>query len=121
MPQLPEEDYKILLRPKCAVNLSNIGLIALFEAIYATSKINQAQAEQADQVRVHPIKNTITISLVHPIERGRKLIGLLHFYAVKSITSTYRYRRTYRLRTTPYGDWSTEPILTKRTKPFTMK
>ncbi|KAH7984856.1 hypothetical protein HPB49_025679 [Dermacentor silvarum] len=62
MPRLPEEDYKIVLRPKCAVNLTNIGLIALLEAIYATSKINQAQAEQADQVRVHPIKNTITIS-----------------------------------------------------------
>ncbi|KAH7942044.1 hypothetical protein HPB49_020003 [Dermacentor silvarum] len=62
MPRLPEEDYKIVLRPKCAVNLTNIGLIALLEAIYATSKINQAQAEQADQVRVHQIKNTITIS-----------------------------------------------------------
>ncbi|KAH7949278.1 hypothetical protein HPB49_007032 [Dermacentor silvarum] len=49
MPRLPEEDYKIVLRPKCAVNLTNIGLIALLEAIYATSKINQAQAEQADQ------------------------------------------------------------------------
>lgn len=51
-----------MLRPKCPVNLTNIGLVALLEAIYTTTKVDQAQAEQADQVRVHPIKNTITIS-----------------------------------------------------------
>lgn len=54
MPRLPKEDYKIVLRPKCPVNLTNIGLVALLEAIYTTTKVDQAQAEQADQVRVHP-------------------------------------------------------------------
>ncbi|KAH6922582.1 hypothetical protein HPB50_016964 [Hyalomma asiaticum] len=59
---LSEEDYKIVLRPKCPVNLTNIGLVALLEAIYTRIKVDQTQAEQADQVRVHPIKKTITIS-----------------------------------------------------------
>ncbi|KAH7960596.1 hypothetical protein HPB49_021469 [Dermacentor silvarum] len=59
MPRLPEDDYKIVLRPKCAVDLANIGLVTLLDAIHSTSKID---VEQADQVRVHPIKNTITIS-----------------------------------------------------------
>ncbi|KAH7948837.1 hypothetical protein HPB49_002701 [Dermacentor silvarum] len=62
MPRLPEDDYKIVLRPKCAVDLANIGLVTLLDAIHSTSKIDVEQAEQADQVRVHPIKNTITIS-----------------------------------------------------------
>ncbi|KAH7956419.1 hypothetical protein HPB52_009258 [Rhipicephalus sanguineus] len=62
MPRLPEEDYKIVLRPKCAVDLTNIGLAALLESIHSTITIDVMQAEQADQVRVHPIKNTITIS-----------------------------------------------------------
>ncbi|KAH7949391.1 hypothetical protein HPB49_009300 [Dermacentor silvarum] len=62
MPRLLEDDYKIVLRPKCAVDLANIGLVTLLDAIHSTSKINVEQAEQADQVRVHPIKNTITIS-----------------------------------------------------------
>ncbi|KAL1439142.1 hypothetical protein MTO96_036227 [Rhipicephalus appendiculatus] len=31
MPRLPEEDYKIVLRPKCAVDLTSIGLTALLE------------------------------------------------------------------------------------------
>ncbi|KAH7945791.1 hypothetical protein HPB49_015658 [Dermacentor silvarum] len=62
MPRLPEDDYKIVLRPKCAVDIVNIGLLTLLDAIHSTSKIDVEQAEQADQVRVHPIKNTITIS-----------------------------------------------------------
>ncbi|KAH7981991.1 hypothetical protein HPB52_002523 [Rhipicephalus sanguineus] len=62
MPRLHEEDYKIVLRPKCAVDLTNIGLAALLESIHSTITIDIMQAEQADQVRVHPIKNTITIS-----------------------------------------------------------
>ncbi|KAH7951318.1 hypothetical protein HPB52_007882 [Rhipicephalus sanguineus] len=61
MPRLPEEDYKIVLRPKCAVDLTNIGLAALLESIHSTITIDVMQAEQPDQVRVHPIKNTITI------------------------------------------------------------
>ncbi|KAH7958415.1 hypothetical protein HPB49_001403 [Dermacentor silvarum] len=62
MPRLPEDDYKSVLRPKCAVDLANIGLVTFLDAIHSTSKIDVEQAEQADQVRVHPIKNTITIT-----------------------------------------------------------
>ncbi|KAL1482617.1 hypothetical protein MTO96_033682 [Rhipicephalus appendiculatus] len=62
MPRLPEEDYKIVLRPKCAVDLTTIGLTALLESIHSTIAVDVIQAEKADQVRVHPIKNTITIS-----------------------------------------------------------
>ncbi|KAH7965883.1 hypothetical protein HPB49_011804 [Dermacentor silvarum] len=64
MPRLPEDDYKIVLYPKCAVDFPkcDIGLLTLLDAIQSTNKIDLEQAEQADQVRVQPIKNTITIS-----------------------------------------------------------
>ncbi|KAH7979664.1 hypothetical protein HPB49_010325 [Dermacentor silvarum] len=49
MPRLPEDDYKIVLRPKCAVDLANIALVTLLDAIHSTSKIDVEQAEQADR------------------------------------------------------------------------
>ncbi|KAH7983147.1 hypothetical protein HPB52_009646 [Rhipicephalus sanguineus] len=62
MPRLPEEHYKIVLRPKWAVDLTSIGLAALLESIHSTITIDLTQAEQFDPVRVHPIQNIITIS-----------------------------------------------------------
>ncbi|KAH7967339.1 hypothetical protein HPB49_024119 [Dermacentor silvarum] len=49
MPRLPGDDYKIVVRPNCAVDLANIGRITLLDAIHSTSKIDVKQAEQADQ------------------------------------------------------------------------
>ncbi|KAH6945287.1 hypothetical protein HPB50_007749 [Hyalomma asiaticum] len=92
MPRLPDEDYKIVLRPKCPVNLTNIGLVALLEAIYTTTKVDQAQAEQADQVRVHPIKNTITISTPDKARANAyRALGLLRSeeYSVDMPVSAY--------------------------------
>ncbi|KAH6943530.1 hypothetical protein HPB50_023168 [Hyalomma asiaticum] len=92
MPRLPEEHYKILLRPKCLVNLTNIGLVALLEAIYTTSKVDQAQAEQVEQVRVHPIKNTITISTPDKARANAyRALGLLRSeeYSIDMPVSAY--------------------------------
>ncbi|KAH7950238.1 hypothetical protein HPB49_021422 [Dermacentor silvarum] len=44
------------------INLANIGLAAILEAIQSTAKVDPARAEEEDQIRIHPIKNTITAS-----------------------------------------------------------
>ncbi|KAH8023813.1 hypothetical protein HPB51_018032 [Rhipicephalus microplus] len=62
MPRLPSEHYKIVVRPRHTMNLSNIGLATLTEAIQNTAKVDPAQAEEEDQIRIHPIKNTLTVS-----------------------------------------------------------
>ncbi|XP_037561022.1 uncharacterized protein LOC119440156 [Dermacentor silvarum] len=62
MPRLPSEHYKIVIRPRHPINLANIGLAAILEAIQSTAKVDPARAEEEDQIRIHPIKNTITVS-----------------------------------------------------------
>ncbi|KAL3204661.1 hypothetical protein MRX96_011648 [Rhipicephalus microplus] len=62
MPRLPSEHYKIVIRPRHPINLSNIGLATLVEAIQNTAKVDPARAEEEDPIRIHPIKNTLTIS-----------------------------------------------------------
>ncbi|KAL3242581.1 hypothetical protein MRX96_021026 [Rhipicephalus microplus] len=62
MPRLPSEHCKIVVRPRHPINLSNIGLTTLIEAIQNTVKVDLAQAEEEDQIRIHPIKNTLTVS-----------------------------------------------------------
>ncbi|KAL3228778.1 hypothetical protein MRX96_048562, partial [Rhipicephalus microplus] len=61
MPRLPSEHYKIVIRPRHPINLSNIGLATLLEAIQNTAKVDPARAEE-NQIRIHPIKNTLTVS-----------------------------------------------------------
>ncbi|KAH7975465.1 hypothetical protein HPB52_001794 [Rhipicephalus sanguineus] len=43
------EDYKIVLRPKSAVELSSTGIGALLESIHSTVTIDVMQADQVDQ------------------------------------------------------------------------
>ncbi|KAH7939321.1 hypothetical protein HPB52_010882 [Rhipicephalus sanguineus] len=62
MPRLPSEHYKIVIRPRHPINLSNIGLATLLEAIQNSAKVDPARAEEEDQIRIHPIKNTLTVS-----------------------------------------------------------
>ncbi|KAH7947003.1 hypothetical protein HPB52_007109 [Rhipicephalus sanguineus] len=62
MPRLPSEHYKIVIRPRHPINLSNIGLATLLEAIQNSAKVEPARAEEEDQIRIHPIKNTLTVS-----------------------------------------------------------
>ncbi|KAL1470438.1 hypothetical protein MTO96_040435 [Rhipicephalus appendiculatus] len=62
MPRLPREHYKIVIRPRHPINLSNVGLATLLEAIQTTAKVDPARADEEDQVRIHPIKNTLTVS-----------------------------------------------------------
>ncbi|KAH7978046.1 hypothetical protein HPB49_004309 [Dermacentor silvarum] len=114
MPRLPEDDYKIVLQPKCAVDLANIGLITLLDAIHSTSKIDVEQAAQADQVRVHPIKNTITIST--PDRQRADAYRPSRNCGTKSTISTCPWRRMYPLLTTLFEVWFTEPTPTRRTK-----
>ncbi|KAL3181492.1 hypothetical protein MRX96_036846 [Rhipicephalus microplus] len=61
MPRLPSEHYKTVVRPRHPINLSNIGLASLMEAIKNTANVDPARAEE-DQIRIHPIKNTLTVS-----------------------------------------------------------
>ncbi|KAL3248298.1 hypothetical protein MRX96_056560 [Rhipicephalus microplus] len=44
------------------INLSNIGLAALLEAIQNAAKVDPARAEEENQIRIHPNKNTLTVS-----------------------------------------------------------
>ncbi|KAH8036491.1 hypothetical protein HPB51_000687 [Rhipicephalus microplus] len=67
MPRLPSEHYKIVIRPRHPINLSNIGLATLLEAIQNTAKVDPAQAEEEDKIGIHPIKNTLTVSTPHRI------------------------------------------------------
>ncbi|KAL3198799.1 hypothetical protein MRX96_044269 [Rhipicephalus microplus] len=62
MPRLPSEHYKIVVRPRHPINLSNIGLATPIEAIQNTAKVDPAQVEKEDQIIIHPIKNTLTVS-----------------------------------------------------------
>ncbi|KAH7965369.1 hypothetical protein HPB49_006577 [Dermacentor silvarum] len=62
MPRLPGEHYNIVIRPRHPINLANIGLAAILEAIQNTAKVDPARAEDEDQIRIHPIKNTITVT-----------------------------------------------------------
>ncbi|KAL1454722.1 hypothetical protein MTO96_027776 [Rhipicephalus appendiculatus] len=62
IPRLPSEHYKIVMRPRHPINLSNVGLATLLEAIQTTAKVDPARAEEEDQVRIHPIKITLTVS-----------------------------------------------------------
>lgn len=70
MPRLPSEHYKIVIRPRHPINLSNIGLATLMKAIQNTAKVGPARAEEEDQMRIHPIK--ILLKSVHPTESGQK-------------------------------------------------
>ncbi|KAH8029436.1 hypothetical protein HPB51_000430 [Rhipicephalus microplus] len=61
MPRLPSEHYQIVIRPRHPLNLSNTVLATPLEAIQNTAKVDPARAEE-DQIRIHPIKNTLTVS-----------------------------------------------------------
>ncbi|KAL3243046.1 hypothetical protein MRX96_020722 [Rhipicephalus microplus] len=67
MPRLPSEHYKIVIRPRHPINLSNIGLATLLEAIQNTAKVDPAQAEEEDKIEIRPIRNTLTVSTPHRI------------------------------------------------------
>ncbi|KAH8022383.1 hypothetical protein MRX96_007225 [Rhipicephalus microplus] len=62
MPRLPSEHHKIIIRPRHPINMSNIGLAILLEAFENTAKVDPALAEAEDQIRIHPIKNTLAVS-----------------------------------------------------------
>ncbi|KAH8036553.1 hypothetical protein HPB51_001372 [Rhipicephalus microplus] len=62
MLRLPSDYYKIVIRPRQPINLSNSGLTTLMEAIRNTAKVDPARAEEEDQIRIHPVKNTLTVS-----------------------------------------------------------
>ncbi|KAH7958972.1 hypothetical protein HPB49_007047 [Dermacentor silvarum] len=55
MPRLPSEHYKVVIRPRHPINLANIGLAVILEAIQNTAKVDPARAEE-DKIRIHPIK-----------------------------------------------------------------
>ncbi|KAL3202416.1 hypothetical protein MRX96_042514 [Rhipicephalus microplus] len=50
MPRLPSEHYKIVIRPRHPINLSNIGLATLIEAIQNTANADPARTEEEDQM-----------------------------------------------------------------------
>ncbi|KAH7947334.1 hypothetical protein HPB52_010088 [Rhipicephalus sanguineus] len=60
MPPLPEDDYKVVLRPNGAINLTDVGPAIIVEAICIAASIDFRLALKEDQVRIHPIKNNIT-------------------------------------------------------------
>lgn len=62
LPRLPTEDYKIVFRPQGTVDLNAVGPAKLAMAIYNAAKIDGRLAITADQVRIHPTNNTVTIS-----------------------------------------------------------
>ncbi|KAH8025063.1 hypothetical protein HPB51_002959 [Rhipicephalus microplus] len=62
MLRLPNEHYKIVIRPRHPINLSNIGLATLMEAIQNSTKVDPDRAEGEDQIRNNIFKNTCTVS-----------------------------------------------------------
>ncbi|KAH7985722.1 hypothetical protein HPB52_025439 [Rhipicephalus sanguineus] len=80
MPRLPEDDYKVVLRPNGAINLTDVGPAIIVEAICIAASIDFRLALKEDQVRIHPIKNTITVSTPDRLraEAYRKITQLQH-------------------------------------------
>ncbi|XP_065302332.2 uncharacterized protein [Dermacentor albipictus] len=62
LPRLPSDDLKIVLRPQGTLNLHTVGPARLAVAIYAAANVDQRLAVTADQVRMHPTNNTVTVS-----------------------------------------------------------
>ncbi|KAH7948994.1 hypothetical protein HPB49_003983 [Dermacentor silvarum] len=62
LPKLPAEDYKIIIRPQCAINLLSSGPAKILPTVCAVAQANLDESEQEDQFRVHPTSNTALIS-----------------------------------------------------------
>ncbi|KAH7986261.1 hypothetical protein HPB49_026055 [Dermacentor silvarum] len=58
LPRLPAEDYKIIIRPQCAINLQSYGPAKILRTACAAAQANLDESLKEDQVRVHPTSNT---------------------------------------------------------------
>ncbi|KAH7953568.1 hypothetical protein HPB49_010121 [Dermacentor silvarum] len=76
LPKLPAEDYKIIIRPQCAINLLSYGPAKILRTVCAAAQANLDESLKEDQVRVHPTSNTALISTPSrrkkPAEEGKK-------------------------------------------------
>ncbi|KAL1429309.1 hypothetical protein MTO96_016357 [Rhipicephalus appendiculatus] len=90
IPRLPEDDYKVVIRPNGAINLTDVGPAIIVEAICIAAGMDFRLALKEDQVRIHPIKNTITISTPNRLraEAYRKITQLQHKRHALSIPVT---------------------------------
>ncbi|KAH7948034.1 hypothetical protein HPB52_017993 [Rhipicephalus sanguineus] len=52
MPRLPEDDYKVVLRPNGAINLTDVGPAIIVEAICIAAGIDFRLALKEDQTRI---------------------------------------------------------------------
>ncbi|KAH8036428.1 hypothetical protein HPB51_000464 [Rhipicephalus microplus] len=61
LPRLPPEDYKIVLRPQGSLHIADLGPACFSEALCAAAGFDSPEVLHADQMRIHPTNNTITV------------------------------------------------------------
>ncbi|XP_040078044.1 uncharacterized protein LOC120849855 [Ixodes scapularis] len=74
LPRLPDDDYKIVIRPRGGLNLSSMSTGKLQDLIFNTAQTNY-DAARADQIRINATQNSILISTPSE-ERARTYFNL---------------------------------------------
>ncbi|KAH8023337.1 hypothetical protein HPB51_012106 [Rhipicephalus microplus] len=116
MPRLPSKHYQIVIRPGHRINLSNIGLATLLEAIKNTAKVDLAQAEEEDQIRIHPIKNTLRVST--PDRSRAEAYHSLEGLRSQRYNITFQWPPAYQRQTSPSMEYFARPTRTKQNTIF---
>ncbi|KAG0433795.1 hypothetical protein HPB47_019605 [Ixodes persulcatus] len=74
LPRLPDDDYKIVIRPRGGLNLSSMSTGKLQDLIFNAAQTNY-DAARADQIRINATQNSILISTPSE-ERARTYFNL---------------------------------------------
>lgn len=74
LPRLPDDDYKIVIRPRGGLNLSSMSTGKLQDIIFKAAQTNYDVA-RADQIRINATQNSILISTPSE-ERARTYFNL---------------------------------------------